>query len=509
MAVMSTPLSQVFADGLTTLQEPFTALPTAAALIVAALVYLTKFRSKKSADICELGGLSIFTAWPFFNKRYDFLKSNFAKTGQELFSFKVLQHSVVAMKGVVARKAFFDSRGLGFLEGYSILMGGAPRLTDIDAPIENPDNISFFNKQLLTVLHRDRLAHVLPDLFDNIQARFERLGRKGRMDPFRDLYDIVFQLTVHMASCRELATNLEVMKQVQHDFWVIEKSSTPTTLLLPWFPSPKKRQKIHSTKNLYVTLRGYVDDRVKVASGSDAIDVLLAGGISPDDVVSVILGIIFAGTVNTGVNACWSLLFLTFHASWREKVTAEVKTFLKIHANIDDSYPIHQRLASIPMSAWEEELPTLDLVLRETLRLTMNSAALRRNIGPTVDMAGKRIPKGYFLTYPFFDVHHDPDIYSNPSQFDPARFMPGREEDKNAPYAYLAWGVGRHPCPGMRVAKLEMKIILVFFLAAYEYDVVDSQGKFPARLPRPNYNDIHMVRPIGDPCYIDFERVLE
>jgi hypothetical protein len=49
-------------------------------------------------DIPELGGFSIINAWTFFDKRYDFLRSNFDKTGEKLFSFRVLQvscHSLI------------------------------------------------------------------------------------------------------------------------------------------------------------------------------------------------------------------------------------------------------------------------------------------------------------------------------------------------------------------------------------------------------------------------------
>lgn len=45
----------------------------------------------KEGDIHTLGGLSILTAWPFFSKRYDFLRANFQKTGQDLFKFHILQ----------------------------------------------------------------------------------------------------------------------------------------------------------------------------------------------------------------------------------------------------------------------------------------------------------------------------------------------------------------------------------------------------------------------------------
>jgi len=67
------------------------ALPTAAAVLASAVLYSTLFTAPRSdATIHPLGGLSILTAWQFFNRRFDFLKSNFSETGQNMFSFKVL-----------------------------------------------------------------------------------------------------------------------------------------------------------------------------------------------------------------------------------------------------------------------------------------------------------------------------------------------------------------------------------------------------------------------------------
>jgi hypothetical protein len=54
--------------------------------------------------------------------------------------------------------------------------------------------------------------------------------------------------------------------------------------------------------------------------------------------------------------------------------------------------------------------------------------------------------------------------------------------------------VGRHPCAGMKVAKLEIKMIVAMFVVGYEYDVVDSKGRISEKLPVPDYNDIQQVR---------------
>jgi sterol 14-demethylase len=52
---------------------------------------------------------------------------------------------------------------------------------------------------------------------------------------------------------------------------------------------------------------------------------------------------------------------------------------------------------------------------------------------------------------------------------------------------------GRHPCAGMRAAKLEMKLLVSLFILSFEYKLVDASGNFPNPLPQANRNDIHEV----------------
>ena len=161
-------------------------------LLVAVSSYAYFFSSGKNPNkIHQLGSISVINAWAFFNKRYDFLRSNFDKTGHDLFSFKVLQvsshpcdcllrngyvmvqYQVVAMSGEEARKTFFNEKGLNFTEGYRLLMGGVSHVLKLhtlqlnifmsqspnsmkDIKDETSD-VATFNKRLHKVLRRDRL----------------------------------------------------------------------------------------------------------------------------------------------------------------------------------------------------------------------------------------------------------------------------------------------------------------------------------------------------------------
>jgi len=121
-----------------------------------------------------------------------------------------------------------------------------------------------------------------------------------------------------------------------------------------------------------------------------------------------------------------------------------------ISAHSDDTLGtelLHNRLASIPLSAWEDELPALDLIIRETIRLSSSNTLLRRNLRSEVDADGMRIAKGDFMAYLAADVHMDEDIYTNPGTFDPGRYEADRNEDKSVYCGYVGWGAGQFFSP--------------------------------------------------------------
>ena len=103
---------------------------------------------------------------------------------------------------------------------------------------------------------------------------------------------------------------------------------------------------------------------------------------------------------------------------------------------------LHQRLSSIHVSAWEEEMPVLDIIIRETLRISFNGLSLHRNLLEDLTISGGLVKPMDFVAYSLADVHLNSEIYSRPYEFDPARFTPGREEDKKGMYSYLGWGAG-------------------------------------------------------------------
>ena len=156
------------------------------------------------------------------------------------------------------------------------------------------------------------------------------------------------------------------------------------------------------------------------------------------------------------------------------------------------SATLAERLGAIPISALEDELPITEACIRESQRIAFSITTLRRNFHQEIKIGEQLAKQGDFLAYPLTDVHLDPKYYPEPYKYDPGRWL-RPDPPLTDIYPFLGWGAGRHPCAGMMVAKLEMKLMMAMFLMGYEFDLVDKDGKFPDPLPVPDRNNIHQV----------------
>ena len=141
-------------------------------------------------------------------------------------------------------------------------------------------------------------------------------------------------------------------------------------------------------------------------------------------------------------SASWALLHLGTNPKWKRKAIDEFKALVEKHTNTLSLEPLHTRLSTIPLEAWEDELPSMDAIIRETLRISGSGTLFRRNIEKDLRIGAATIKRGDFVVYSTADVNLNPDIYPNPMNFDPDRFSPDREEDRKETFGYLSWGAG-------------------------------------------------------------------
>ena len=90
-----------------------------------------------------------------------------------------------------------------------------------------------------------------------------------------------------MIACHDLTKNDADLKKIGELFMTFQTSTTPTSLLLPWFPSPARKAGKEATTELFTILYTYVEIRRHVEPTSDAIDVLIADGETAQNIVGV------------------------------------------------------------------------------------------------------------------------------------------------------------------------------------------------------------------------------
>ncbi|KAJ6223025.1 hypothetical protein RDWZM_001570 [Blomia tropicalis] len=114
----------------------------------------------------------------------------------------------------------------------------------------------------------------------------------------------------------------------------------------------------------------------------------------------------------------------------------------------------------------------LEAVIKESVRMYPQATVLfRRVTTDNYELNGVPLPKDLMVEISTHTVHHDPEYYPNPEQFNPDRFMP---ENKHllVPYTYLTFGAGPRNCVGMRFAYQEIKLLLSKLLIKYRFETV-------------------------------------
>jgi sterol 14-demethylase len=191
-------------------------------------------------------------------------------------------------------------------------------------------------------------------------------------------------------------------------------------------------------------VKNVADARQKAGKrDEDALQFLLDQGDDMTNIISFIIGALFAGLLNSGIAGSWILCYLATHRDWLQQVREEVESVANRYC-ADTDMPLKERLMKLPIEAWETGFPIVDLCLKETIRLQLHGTMFRRNHSNqdiTINRkTGEIIPAGNYAAFHVGDVHFNPDVFSNPDEWDPSRYTAAKAEDKKETYAFIGWG---------------------------------------------------------------------
>ena len=98
----------------------------------------------------------------------------------------------------------------------------------------------------------------------------------------------------------------------------------------------------------------------------------------------------------------------------------------------------------------------LDAVVKETLRLRPVIVDVARKLTRDTEIGGWQLPAGTLVLPAIAAVHMRPDLYDDPEQFRPERFLSEGAES----YSWIPFGGGVRRCIGASFAQVEMRVVL-------------------------------------------------
>ena len=264
----------------------------------------------------------------------------------------------------------------------------------------------------------------------------------------------------------------------------------------PYLPIESFRIRDEARANLVELVQEVMNQRIanppKDKSDRDMLDVLVSikdeegdPRFSADEVTGMFISLMFAGHHTSSGTSSWTLIELLRHPDVYAEVVNE----------LDDLYADGQEVSFHAL----RQIPKLDNVLKETLRLHPPLIILMRVAQGEFEVEGYPIHKGDFVAASPAISNRIPEDFPDPDGFEPERYEEPRQEDLVNRWTWIPFGAGRHRCVGAAFAQMQIKAIFSVLLREYEFDMAQ---------PADSYHNDHskMVVQLARPAKVHYRR---
>lgn len=182
--------------------------------------------------------------------------------------------------------------------------------------------------------------------------------------------------------------------------------------------------------------------------------------MSDEELRDELLTLLVAGHETTASALTWALYWIHYLPEVKSKLMDDLATV----ENLDFSAVA--------------KLPYLNAVCQETLRIFPIAMLTFFRIANTpINIMGQEFESDTLLSPCIYLTHHRPDLYPEPKQFKPKRFL----ERQFSKSEYIPFGGSNRRCIGMAFALYEMKLVLATVMSRYSLAISGNQTVKPVR----------------------------
>jgi cytochrome P450 len=195
------------------------------------------------------------------------------------------------------------------------------------------------------------------------------------------------------------------------------------------------------------------------SQGTDVLSLLIqardenGAGMTDAELIGQAAVLFGAAHLTTANSLTWNLFLLSQHPHVASELVKELMGLLQGQA---------------PSLEQMEQLPFLDRVLKESMRVLPASAYSQRiNVEP-VQIGPLQLPKGTPIIFSQIITHHMPDLFPQPEKFLPDRWLGWT----TSPYAYMPFAAGPRMCLGGPLAMTTLKVTIPLIVQRFRLTVV-------------------------------------
>ncbi len=311
---------------------------------------------------------------------------------------------------------------------------------------------------MMPVLHKRRIQGCC----EEIAAVTERKLADWRVGQLRDIYAEMRGLTLGIAARTLVGLDPDRNGKIfcrLFEAWTDGVFSIPTVLLPFDLPGLPYRRLLALSERLEVEIRALIQHKRECASGQgDVLSLLMqaqdqnGAPLTDDELLGETSLLFVAGHATMASVLTWALFLLSQHPRILDGVREECAAKLR---------------GGVPSMELLADLPRLEAVIKETMRLLPPVIWWSRISTAPFDLGPYRLPRGTKVSYSAYITHRLPKYYPEPDRFVPERW----QSADPGPYEYLPFSAGPRMCLGSNLAMIELKVVLAHVLQRFHLAV--------------------------------------
>jgi cytochrome P450 len=187
--------------------------------------------------------------------------------------------------------------------------------------------------------------------------------------------------------------------------------------------------------------------------------------LNDEELVSLCSEFLLGGTDTTATTLLWAMANLVKNQNIQEKLYDEIKEVVKHNEEIEEEHL--------------QKMPYLKAVVLETFRRhPPGHFILPRAVIQETIMDGYKIPKDAMINFPVAELGWDPNVWENPMEFKPERFLSGEDVDFDLKgfkeIKMMPFGAGRRVCPAINIAMLHLEYFVANLVRDFKWTIEDG-----------------------------------